>query len=196
MQTATKTALILMLAWTSHVPSASAAQDPPVASAQAPRAGQTAGDFATRVEKYVELRASLESGLPVLTGADDPVLVRNVELALADRMRKARGRARQGDIFTPEAAATFRAILRDAIDAATWKALMDEDPGVFPHQVNNSYPKSRPLSTMPASLLARLPRLPDGLQYRFVGSDLILHDTKSNLIVDRLPEAISRRGPR
>ena len=148
-------------------------------------------EFARRVSDYVELRKTLQSGLPGLTGSDDPAHVRSVELALAERIRAARPRARQGDIFTSEMAAAVRSILRAHMDAATLKTILDEVPGVFPHRVNDAYPKSRPLSTMPPNVLALLPRLPDDLQYRFIGGDLVLHDTKSNLIVDRIPEAIS-----
>jgi hypothetical protein len=44
--------------------------------------------------------------------------------------------------------------------------------------------------TVPPNILARLPILPDDLQYRFVGPHLILHDTRANLILDRIPYAI------
>jgi hypothetical protein len=46
------------------------------------------------------------------------------------------------------------------------------------------------LSTMPPSLLLNLPKLPEGLEYRFVGRNLILYDSKANLIVDILRNAI------
>ena len=39
-----------------------------------------------------------------------------------------------------------------------------------------------------------LQRLPDGLEYRFMGRDLILRDTKANLIVDVLHEAVPTVG--
>jgi hypothetical protein len=37
---------------------------------------------------------------------------------------------------------------------------------------------------MPPKLLARLPELPDELEYRLMGRHLILRDTKANIIVD------------
>jgi hypothetical protein len=43
---------------------------------------------------------------------------------------------------------------------------------------------------MPPDLLARLPRLPRGLEYRFVNHDLVLRDIDANLIIDVVPEAI------
>jgi hypothetical protein len=39
-------------------------------------------------------------------------------------------------------------------------------------------------------LLDALPRLPEGLEYRFMGNDLILRDTKANLIVDFINNAV------
>ena len=151
-------------------------------------------DFSKRVSDYSALRSKMESGLPVVASNDDPVNVRSVELALARRIRTARATAHQGELFTPEAASAFRKILK-TIDSDTWKEIMDENPGAFPTRINDAYPKTQPLSTVPPNLLARLPKLPDGLEYRFVGTNLILHDTKSNLIVDRLPEAISMARP-
>jgi len=148
-------------------------------------------DFERRVAAYVELRTAQQAGLPTLTGADDPAEVRKVELALAERIRTARPRATQGDIFSTDMAAAVRRTLREHMDPATRKAIADETIGRFPHQVNDAYPKSAALSTMPPNLLALLPALPADLQYRFVGGDLVLHDIRSNLIVDRIPEAIS-----
>jgi hypothetical protein len=40
------------------------------------------------------------------------------------------------------------------------------------------------MSTMPPDVLAALPKLPDDIQYRFVGNRLILFDVQSHLVVD------------
>ena len=40
--------------------------------------------------------------------------------------------------------------------------------------VNSRYPDEVPLSTMPPQVLAMLPKLPDDLEYRFIGTRLIL----------------------
>lgn len=47
---------------------------------------------------------------------------------------------------------------------------------------------------MPPLILTQLQPLPDGLGYRFMGRGLILRDTKANLIVDVLPEAVPTVG--
>ena len=62
-----------------------------------------------------------------------------------------------------------------------------------PLRVNESYPAGAPLPTVPPSLLLNLPPLPPEVEYRIVGTDLILHDVEANLIVDWIPDAISRR---
>ena len=95
-----------------------------------------------------------------------------------------------GDIFTPPVSSEFRKALTLAVNRDTWEAIMDDNPGAFSTQVNGTYPYNTPLSTVPTSILAVLPALPHGIQYRFLGRDLILLDTRANLIVDRLPHAI------
>jgi hypothetical protein len=42
--------------------------------------------------------------------------------------------------------------------------------------VNAIYPEKAALATVPPLILVNLPRLPDGLEYRFMGRDLILRD--------------------
>ena len=44
---------------------------------------------------------------------------------------------------------------------------------------------------MPGVILRVLPALPDGVEYRFLGNDLILHDTRANVILDRISCAIA-----
>jgi hypothetical protein len=43
---------------------------------------------------------------------------------------------------------------------------------------------------VPVNILARLPRLPDDIEYRFLGRDLILLDARARVILDRIPSAI------
>ena len=56
---------------------------------------------------------------------------------------------------------------------------------------NAPYPDGAPLSTVPPDLLAKLPKLPKPLEYRFVGGHLILHDAEASLVVDFLPQVVS-----
>ena len=45
--------------------------------------------------------------------------------------------------------------------------------------------------TFPPLLLQALPRLPDDLEYRFMGRDLIIRDGRTNLIVDYLSDVMT-----
>jgi hypothetical protein len=152
--------------------------------------GYIVADFSTRIASYVELRSKLEEGLPALTVTDNPADIGRAEVALAKKIRVAREGATQGEIFTPAISVEFRKVLRLEMNAATRAAIMDENPGAFSHHINGTYPKEKPVSTVPANILARLPRLPDNIQYRFLGRHLILHDTRANVILDRIPCAL------
>ena len=155
--------------------------------------GYIVADFSARVWEYFELRSELEKGLPPLTVTDDPAEIRRAVRALAKRIRVARAEAKQGDIFTPTISVEFRKALLLEMNANTWAAIMDDNPGEFSNQINGTYPEGRPLSTVPPNILAVLPRLPDDIQYRFLGRHLILLDTRANVILDRIPYAIQCR---
>jgi hypothetical protein len=55
--------------------------------------------------------------------------------------------------------------------------------------VNGSYEPAASFSTMPATLLMRLPSLPEEVEYRFVGKHLLLRDTSANIILDYILDA-------
>jgi hypothetical protein len=57
-------------------------------------------------------------------------------------------------------------------------------------KVNAKYPEGAALPTVPANLLATLPQLPEDLEYRIVGKDLILRDVHANVVVDFIPGII------
>jgi hypothetical protein len=152
--------------------------------------GYIVADFSARVRDYAKLRSELEKGLPPLTVTDDPTELRSAVRALAKRIRVARAGAKQGDMFTPTVSVEFRKVLILEMDANTWAAIMDDNPGQFSSRINDTYPEDKPLSTVPSNILTVLPRLPDDIQYRFLGRHLILLDTRANVILDRIPFAI------
>ena len=152
--------------------------------------GHTAADFSRRVWNYSELRSELEKGLPPLTVTDDPAEISRAVHALAKRIRVARAGVQEGEIFTSTISVEFRKVLRFEVDANTWTAIMDDNPGEFANQINGTYSEERPLSTVPPNVLAALPSLPADVQYRFVGRHLILLDTRASVILDRIPYAI------
>ena len=152
--------------------------------------------FEVRVKEYMELRRDAERPVPALKNRSTPEQITAYEKALAAAIRKVRSNARQGQIFVAEAAPEFhrvvRALARGPADA-TWRAIMESNPREATVGVNAPYPPGLPVSTVPPSLLLKLPQLPKELQYGFVGSNLILRDTKANLILDYLPDVLPNR---
>jgi hypothetical protein len=142
--------------------------------------GNEAATFATRLEAYVSLRNQLE------TNPGRPA----TRQALAERIRTARAKAKPGDLLTPALSLEIKKSLRRELDEHTWKVIMDDNPGELPSQVNDVYREGMPLSTMPPNILAPLPRLAAGIEYRFVERHLVLLDTRAMVILDRIPYAI------
>ena len=155
--------------------------------------GDKLADFTVRMDTYAELRRSLEVGLPPLKVTDDPNEVHRAERALAQRIRKARAGQGRGDIFTEDIRRGFRQLLRPVTNAGTCALIADDNPGEFPYPINSEYPKEKPVSTVPAAMLDVLPRLPADVFYRFLDTDLILHDTRANIILDRIDNALRCR---
>ena len=148
-------------------------------------------DFDARVLDYFDLRTALEDGLPAQHVTDNPAENIEIQRTLARRIRHARAGARRGAIFTPAISAEFRRILLIETTPEILATVRDDNPGRFSHRINGDYPKRRPLSTMPGVFLLLLPVLPDGVEYRFLGPHLILHDTRANVILDTMPCAIA-----
>jgi hypothetical protein len=150
-------------------------------------------DFKERVDKYVELRKKADATAPPSKKkTDDAAELRTAQQALAERIGAARTPAKQGDIFTPEITARFRALLHPEVkDQGTKAAIKDDNPGNIPFKVNGPYPSKEALSTVPPNVLASLPPLPKDIEYRFVSKHLILRDVRANLVIDYIPNAIS-----
>jgi hypothetical protein len=148
--------------------------------------------FNKRLTAYLEIRKKAGDGLPELTETDDPGKITAREKALGDAVRKLRATAKAGDVFGADMTPLILEILR-----ADWKkrsaedraAIIAEMPKPFVPTVNMRYPVGQPLLTFPPNLLKLLHQLPDDLEYRFVGRDLILRDVKANIIVDVIRHA-------
>jgi hypothetical protein len=156
----------------------------------------TLKQFQDRVDAYRKVRAQAVAGIGTLPKTNDPAVIADRQQTLADAIRKARADAKPGDIFTPHVASVIRRFIardlarRRPVDR---RAFVVEQPDVH-LRVNDFYPLATvPLATVPPRLLKQLPRLPGGLEYRFVGSTLILRDVDPNLVVDLLPDAIPAR---
>ena len=145
-----------------------------------------------------ELRSDLKEDLgkePELAATQrDADELRDVETALARLHEPDFGRCTGcgGDIPYQRLRANPAALLclgcqerqelrRDVFEAET--------KGV-PVKVNAAYPEAKELMEMPPSLLLALPQLPKQIRYRFVGTNLLLVDRESNLILDYMTNAL------
>jgi len=148
--------------------------------------GSSVADFNKRVTAYVELTKRATQGLPRLTRTDVPSEITTREGQLGAAIRVARASARPGDVLTSGVARVFRQVIKDDFRHRPrhgQKVMRDEVPHFHP-KVNQTYPGEWPLATFPATLLAKLPELPDGLEYRLLSEALILRDVSANIIVD------------
>jgi hypothetical protein len=151
--------------------------------------------FLNRVGTYVSLHKSIESTLPALKSTDLPEMITAHQLALARKIREARPNVKRGEIFTEDATEAFRITIREEFRGPQGRnartTIRQGVPLTKVHlQVNEPYPDGVPFTTIPPTLLLKLPKLPDQVAYRIVGRDLILLDVAANLVVDRIPEAI------
>jgi len=152
-------------------------------------------EFADRVQDYVKLRKAAESILPPLKPTDVPEVIAAHQQALSRKIREARPRARAGDIFTPRAREAFRHAIQGEFSgsqAANIHATLKQGVTVRGVRlgVNAVYPDGLAHTTVPPSLLLRFPKLPAELAYGIVDRDLVLFDSKANLVVDLAAGAI------
>ena len=158
-------------------------------------------DFSDRVKDYLKIHKKAAESLPALTGNETPAEVAAYRLTLARAIRARRAAARRGDLFDAKVVPTIVARVRDELNGVearpARKVLREGNPSFDPEgyvpvpiRINGDYPVRAPVSTVPASVLLVLPPLPESLDYRFVGRDLILRDGEANLIVDYILGAV------
>src|SRR5689334_1263844 len=165
-----------------------------LSASSAPQKPDTAAikDFQARIAGYLALQK--HQGLPNQS-TSSPSKLAEQEQQRVEKTRKARPAGRQGDIFTPDIAAYFKrqiaSTMRGPDGAKIRASLRHAEPLPNIHlQVNAKYPSDLPLQSTPPTLLMNLPRLPKELQYRVVGSTLVLYDVLSGLVVDLIPAAV------
>ncbi len=165
---------------------------PHASSAARPTSEPVPAEFPQRVAEYVALHDRVAATVPS-TDTHDAAALRARRQKLAAGIRRARPHARPGDVFTPAVVPYFRRIVKADLatrSAGDTDAALEEVPHV-PFKIHDAYPSSAPLATVPAMLLARMPRLPEQVEYRFFGRHLILLDVDANLIVDYIPGLLS-----
>jgi len=176
--------------------------------------GKVLARFQHEIEEYIELHRDLVKRIPNV----GPNATAEEIAAHRDKMTKGiqaeRKGARQGDVFKPSVEAAIRRIIAREISSPEGQQMIQElkqgNPKVesVPNQrdptsarservlvaVNALYNTEAPSSSMPPSLLLKLPQLPDQVRYQFVGRDLILRDTEANVILDFIKDVITDRS--
>ena len=188
-----KEMLALMLVGTAAALSLSLTE-PPAHSQTVPNPDAKAmADFSTRAGDYLALHKKLDASLPKRPDKATPEQIEAHKLALGKLIMASRTTAKKGDVFGPAMAPVVRKLLSPMFSGpdgeSLRKAIHDEPHPVAPI-VNTRYPDDVPFSTMPPDVLKALPKLDEGLEYRFIGRHLILFDAAADLIVDIVDNAI------
>jgi hypothetical protein len=151
--------------------------------------------FEKRVKEYVKLREDIEAKMPKLSKEAKAEEIEAHKKQLQESVRAARTGSKQGDIFTPDAVALIRGIIRDEFkgkDRVELRktVLVESEVKSLPLRVNYPYPEVKEQLEMPPTLLLKLPQLPKQIRYRFVGRNMLLVDRENGLIIDYMTNAI------
>lgn len=166
--------------------------------------------FYDEVQEYVRLRQEASTMVPTVGVGASAEEIGAHQKAIADVILVLRGGAKRGDIFKPKVSEAFRRIIEREVHGPEGpeivKEIGDGNPRVEgvpkpsnPTQevkmpivlkVNGYYSEEAPFSSVPPSLLMKMPQLPEQVRYRFVGRTLILRDTDANVILDFIPDIV------
>jgi hypothetical protein len=152
-------------------------------------------EFHDRVEAYEKLHKEAEKSLPKLKKKNRAEAIAVRQEALVNKIRELRSNARQGDVFTPSATEaitrTIKAVFAGPEAREVRRTIQAGEPlKGFEVQVNQRYPDDMPFTTVPPTLLRKLPELPEEVAYRILGPSLLIIDRKADMIVDFIPNAI------
>jgi hypothetical protein len=167
-------------------------------------------DFQKRIDAYMAIHKDAVKDAPPLKETKNPGEIKAAQDALGAKIRAARANAKAGDIMTPEIQNKFRRLMYPVVTSPAPQGTAGKEvnkdvkeelkenteerkeeggkPVVL--KVNASYPDDTPLPTTPPQVLMNLPKLPEQLEYRIIGKNLIIRDVEANIIVDFVPNAI------
>ena len=171
---------------------------------------ETLRKFQHEVEEYVELRKDALKKIPALDDKSTPTKVDAYQTALTNAIIAYRKGSKRGEIFKPEVEQAIRRMLNREFSSAQGPGLLKDikqgnprvegnplpqDPSKEVKKsvtvaVNARYPETAPYSSVPPSLLLKLPLLPEQVRYRFIGRSLILRDTEADVILDFIPDVV------
>jgi hypothetical protein len=154
-------------------------------------------EFKKQVDGYTAMRRKVSQSVPALPAQAPPDAVRAHEVALQNLIVGARPTAKEGDVFVSRVRPLLRGICLQMLSGPEGRQRLAQireepmQPGLRA-RVNERYPDQVPLSAVPYPILKALPPLPDELEYRFLGDDLVLLDIHARLIVDVMRAALPR----
>lgn len=164
---------------------------PPTKRVVGPLSEADAAALATmneRLKSYVELHTKIEGALPKVAADATPTQRDAVQRQFEKELRAARAGAKQGELFTPQAQPVIKRLVAAVFDGPDGlklkSSIMDENPMGIKLSINGRYPDNVPISTMPPPVLQTLPKLTEGLEYRFVNDHLIILDVHAHIVAD------------
>ena len=156
-------------------------------------------EFQTRLDAYLDLRGSLARKLQPLSSTPNAAELARRQEALANGVKRARATAKRGDLVPGPVAQLMAKIVREDFqrrNPAAKMGLFEEVPATKGASlINRTYPADQALPTVPPLLLMNLPKLPDNLQYRFVGRDVVILDGDLQLVIDYIPNVLPSALP-
>jgi hypothetical protein len=145
-------------------------------------------DFAKRVSAYAAFEKKLDATLGEPAQGSPPQAYLDHQRALAKLLQKERAGARPGDLCPKPMREIVRKLIASVFRAPggtqVRKSILDENPGNMVLRINSEYPDDAPFATVPPQILEGLPRLPDILEYRFIGKRLLLIDSHARVVAD------------
>lgn len=174
-----------------------APKSPPASKPSTPQADSDAlQEFDTAVRDYMTLKTGLGGEVPPLVVTKDAALIVARSDALARAIERGRVGAVRGEFFT----ARVTALLRKRLSAlanhpdvrATIAPAGEEKPTLGALRLHVRFPNGSTMPTMPTVLLDALPRIPASLEYRFIGTTLVLRDVEAALVLDFAPDVFPR----
>lgn len=167
------------------------------AAVASPADAEALAAFKAALDEYAGMRRRIERALPRLPKQTTPEQVHVHEQALQALIAKERAQAKEGDLFVAPVRPVIVRLCREVLSRPGGKTALAEirdesTEGYTRPPINGRYPDVVPLSAVPYDLLSLLPHLPDDLEYRFLGRDLILLDIDARVVVDYLRNALPR----
>jgi hypothetical protein len=156
------------------------------------------GAFYVEIAGYLDLRHDIEQYARPPQLSEDAQEFELASLEFAQAIQSARETAASGEIFTLDTAAILRTILKREMKEAqlTTSDLLADMPASegCVAAVNQLFPWNSG-TRLPPVLLGALPLLPSALEFRLVGTTLVLVDVDADLILDILPNALPDLDP-